>query len=191
MNELPALLEALLLAAGEPLSRARLLEVLGDEVDAAMLDLALQELASSYAERGMELVEVASGLRLQAGARFAPWLVKLHPQRPPRYSRAVLETLALIAWKQPITRAEIEAIRGVAVNPAILKTLQERGWVHSVGKRETPGRPELLATTQQFLDDFSLQSREDLAARLLLRDVDAAEHTSSAGQLRHEAVTLT
>lgn len=170
MNSLPALLEALLLAAGEPLSRARLLDILADEADAAMLDQALQELALHYAERGIELVEVASGLRLQASARFAPWLVKLHPQRPPRYSRAVLETLALIAWKQPITRAEIEAIRGVSVNPAILKTLHERGWVHSVGKRETPGRPELLGTTRQFLDDFGLQSQDELAQRVFEHD---------------------
>ncbi len=170
MNSLSALLEALLLAAGEPLSRARLLEILADEADAAMLDQALQELASHYAGRGIELVEVASGLRLQASVRFAPWLVKLHPQRPPRYSRAVLETLALIAWKQPITRAEIEAIRGVSVNPAILKTLHERGWVHRVGQRETPGRPELLGTTRQFLDDFGLQSQDELAQRVFAHD---------------------
>ncbi|OYY74862.1 MAG: SMC-Scp complex subunit ScpB [Gammaproteobacteria bacterium 28-57-27] len=166
MKSLPALVEALLLAAGEPVSRARLAEVLGDEVDAAMLDQALHTLAASYAERGIELVEVASGLRLQASSRFAPWLVKLNPQRAPRYSRAVLETLALIAWKQPITRAEIEAIRGVAVNPSILKTLHERGWIHSVGRRETPGRPEPLGTTRQFLDDFNLRSLDELAEKL-------------------------
>ena len=170
MKSLPALLEALLLAAGEPVSRARLAEILGDEVSRPMLDEALHTLKASYAERGIELVEVASGLRLQASERFAPWLVKLHPQRPPRYSRAVLETLALIAWKQPITRAEIEAIRGVSVNPVIIKTLTERGWVHSVGKRETPGRPELLATTKQFLDDFNLQSLDELASRLFPQD---------------------
>ncbi|MGD9887744.1 MAG: SMC-Scp complex subunit ScpB [Halothiobacillaceae bacterium] len=167
MKSLPALLEALLLAAGEPVSRARLAEILGDEVSTSELDAALQALKASYAERGIELVEVASGLRLQASERFAPWLVKLYPQRPPRYSRAVLETLALIAWKQPITRAEIEAIRGVSVNPVILKTLTERGWVHSVGKRETPGRPELLATTTQFLDHFNLRTQDDLAEKLL------------------------
>ena len=170
MKSLPALLEALLLAAGEPVSRARLAEILGDEVSRPMLDEALHTLKASYAERGIELVEVASGLRLQASERFAPWLVKLHPQRPPRYSRAVLETLALIAWKQPITRAEIEAIRGVSVNPVIIKTLTERGWVHSVGKRETPGRPELLATTKQFLDDFNLQSLDELASCLFPQD---------------------
>ena len=170
MKSLPALLEALLLAAGEPVSRARLAEILGDEVSRPMLDEALHTLKASYAERGIELVEVASGLRLQASERFAPWLVKLHPQRPPRYSRAVLETLALIAWKQRITRAEIEAIRGVSVNPVILTTLTERGWVHSVGKRETPGRPELLATTKQFLDDFNLQSLDELASRLFPQD---------------------
>ncbi len=166
MIALPALLEALLLAAGEPLSRARLAEILGDEVDAAMLDQALSTLAESYAERGIELIEVASGLRLQASSRFAPWLVKLQPQRPPRYSRAVLETLALIAWKQPITRADVEAIRGVSLNPTILKTLSERGWVQSMGKRETPGRPELLGTTRQFLDDFGLKTLDELAQHI-------------------------
>jgi len=166
MNALPALLEALLLAAGEPLSRARLAEILGDEVDATMLDQALSTLTASYAERGIELIEVASGFRLQASQRFAPWLVKLNPQRPPRYSRAVLETLALIAWKQPITRAEIEAIRGVSLNPTILKALSERGWVQSVGKRETPGRPELLGTTRQFLDDFGLKNLDELAQHI-------------------------
>ncbi len=166
MNDLPALLEALLLAAGEPVSRARLADILGNDVDGAMLDQALGTLAANYAERGIELVEVASGLRLQAHRRFAPWLVKLHPQKPPRYSRAMLETLALIAWKQPLTRAEIEAIRGVSVNPSILKTLQERGWINSLGRKETPGRPELLGTTPQFLDDFGLQSLDELAQRL-------------------------
>jgi len=170
MNHLPALLEALLLAAGEPLSRRRLAEILGDEVDATMLDQALSALASSYAERGIELVEVASGMRLQASGRYAPWLAKLQPQRPPRYSRAVLETLALIAWKQPITRAEIEAVRGVSINPAILKTLSERGWIQSAGKRETPGRPELLVTTRQFLDDFGLQSLDHLAQQLFITE---------------------
>ena len=167
MKSLPALIEALLLAAGEPVSRARLADILGDDdVSASMLDQALQTLSASYAERGIELVEVASGLRLQASACFAPWLVKLSPTRAPRYSRAVLETLALIAWKQPVTRAEIEAIRGVSINPTILKTLTERGWVQSVGKRETPGRPELLGTTRQFLDDFNLQSLDELATRM-------------------------
>jgi segregation and condensation protein B len=166
MNALPSLIEALLLAAGEPVSRARLLDILGEDVEEAQFNQALQTLAASYAERGIELVEVASGLRLQASARFAPWLLKLQPQRPPRYSRAVLETLALIAWKQPITRAEIEAIRGVSINPAILKTLYERGWIVVVGKRETPGRPELLGTTRQFLDDFNLRSVDELAQRM-------------------------
>jgi segregation and condensation protein B len=166
MNALPALLEALLLAAGEPLSRARLAEILGDEVDAAMLDQALNTLTDSYAERGIELIEVASGLRLQASSRYAPWLAKLQPQRAPRYSRAVLETLALIAWKQPITRAEIEAIRGVSLNPTILKTLSDRGWVQSMGRRETPGRPELLGTTRQFLDDFGLKNLDELAQHI-------------------------
>ncbi len=161
------LLEAVLLAAGEPLSRARLAEILGEAMDAAELDEALRGLAQSYAERGFELVEVAGGLRLQARERFAPWLARIHPERPARYSRAVLETLALIAWRQPITRAEIEAVRGVSLNPAIIRSLQERGWVMVVGRKEAPGRPELLATTRQFLDDFQLASMEELARKVL------------------------
>ncbi|MDM7322748.1 MAG: SMC-Scp complex subunit ScpB [Gammaproteobacteria bacterium] len=166
LTPLQQILEAVLLAAGEPLSRARLEEIMGEEVDATTLDEALRGLAASYAERGFELVEVASGLRLQARERFAPWIARLSPERPARYSRAVLETLALIAWKQPVTRAEIEAVRGVSVNPNIMRTLQERGWITVVGKREGPGRPDLWGTTRQFLDDFNLQSLEDLAARV-------------------------
>ncbi|MEW6764870.1 MAG: SMC-Scp complex subunit ScpB [Pseudomonadota bacterium] len=166
LTPIQQILEAILLSAGEPLSRPRLAEIMGAEVDAAALDEALRGLAASYAERGFELVEVASGLRLQARERFAPWIARLTPERPPRYSRAVLETLALIAWKQPVTRAEIEAVRGVSVNPAILKTLHERGWIVVVGRKETPGRPELLGTTRQFLDDFNLSGLEDLAEKV-------------------------
>lgn len=166
LTPLQQILEAVLLAAGEPLSRKRLAEVVGEEVDAATLDKAIQDLAASYAERGFELVEVASGLRLQARERFAPWIARLSPERYARYSRAVLETLALIAWKQPITRAEIEAVRGVAVNPNILRTLQERGWITVVGKKEGPGRPDLWGTTRQFLDDLNLKSLEELAEQV-------------------------
>ena len=169
------IIEAVLLAAGEPLSRSRLAEIMGDDVDAATLDEALRGLAASYAERGFELIEVASGLRLQARERFAPWIARLSPERPQRYSRAVLETLALIAWRQPITRAEIEDVRGVSVNPAIVRTLQERGWITVVGKRETPGRPELFGTTRQFLDDFNLSSLDDLAQRVFPEPQGAEE----------------
>lgn len=166
LSPLQQILEAVLLAAGEPLSRARLEEIMGEDVDAATLDEALRGLAASYAERGFELVEVASGLRLQARERFAPWIARLSPERPARYSRAVLETLALIAWKQPVTRAEIEAVRGVSINPNIIRTLQERGWITVVGKKEAPGRPDLLGTTRQFLDDFNLSSMDELARRV-------------------------
>lgn len=164
LTPLQQILEAVLLAAGEPLSRERLAAIL--EVERPALEEALQGLAVSYAERGFELVEVASGLRLQARERFAPWIARLSPERPARYSRAVLETLALIAWKQPITRAEIETVRGVAVNPNILRTLQERGWITVLGKKEAPGRPDLWGTTRQFLDDFNLKSLEELAERV-------------------------
>lgn len=166
LTPLQQLLEAVLLAAGEPVTRARLARIVGDEVDAVTLDEALRGLAESYADRGVELVEVASGLRIQARERFAPWIRRLQPERQTRYSRAVLETLALIAWRQPITRAEIEAVRGVAVHANIIRTLQERGWISVVGRKETPGRPEMFATTKQFLDDFNLSNMDELARRV-------------------------
>lgn len=175
LTPLQQIIEAVLLSAGEPLSRSRLAEIMGDDVDADTLDQAIRGLAASYAERGFELIEVASGLRLQARERFAPWIARLSPERPPRYSRAVLETLALIAWRQPITRAEIEEVRGVSVNPAIVRTLQERGWITVVGKRETPGRPEMFGTTRQFLDDFNLSSLDDLAQRVFPVPQEAEE----------------
>jgi segregation and condensation protein B len=122
--------------------------------------------------RGIELVEVASGWRYQVRARFADWVNRLFDEKPQRYSRALLETLAIIAYRQPITRAEIEDIRGVSVSAGIIKTLQEREWVRVVGNREVPGRPELLATTRQFLDYFNLKSLSDLPPLSEIKDFD-------------------
>ncbi|MCH8493979.1 MAG: SMC-Scp complex subunit ScpB [Idiomarina sp.] len=124
----------------------------------------LDELKEDYRERGIELVEVASGYRFQTRPELGPALVQMWPDRAPRYSAALLETLALIAWRQPVTRGEIEAVRGVSVSTQIMKTLQERGWVKIVGHKEVPGRPALYATTKAFLDYFSLQSVADLPA---------------------------
>ena len=141
---------------------------------------ALESLQQDYRERGVQLVEVASGFRFQTRADLAPALVQMWPDRAPRYSAALLETLALIAWRQPITRGEIEAVRGVSVSTQIMKTLQERGWVKQVGHKEVPGRPALYATTKAFLDYFSLASLADLPA---LAQAPTAFANGSQGEL--------
>jgi segregation and condensation protein B len=175
MPELKTVLEALLLAAGEPLTLDRLLTAFPEterpERDA--LRAALAELAADYAGRGLELVEVASGFRLQVPQAFAPWVARLWEERAASYSRALLETLALIAYRQPVTRGEIEAVRGVSVSSSIMKTLQERGWIKVIGYREVPGRPALFATTRAFLDYFNLKSLSELPPLAAPRDLDA------------------
>jgi segregation and condensation protein B len=157
-------LEAALLAAGRPLSVAELEQLFeeGRRPAGSAVRAALAALAEDYEGRGIELKETASGYRIQVRAAFAAEIVKLWPERPQRYSRALLETLALIAYRQPITRAEIESVRGVAVNPNILRTLTERAWIRVVGHRDVPGHPELLGTTRDFLDYFGLKSLDDL-----------------------------
>ncbi|MCL7462050.1 SMC-Scp complex subunit ScpB [Pseudomonas sp. NW5] len=173
-RQLAPVLEAILLAAGRPLSLAALGELFDDaeRPSAQQLREALGVLGGSCLGRGCELVEVASGYRLQVRARFAPWVSRLWEERPARYSRALLETLALIAYRQPVTRGEIEEVRGVAVNSNIIRTLQERDWIRVVGHREVPGRPALLATTRQFLDDFNLKSLEELPPLSALRELE-------------------
>lgn len=173
-RQLAPLLEAILLAAGKPLS----IEALGElfeEVERPspkLLREALGVLGGSCLGRGFELCEVGSGYRLQVRARFAPWVGRLWEERPQRYSRALLETLALIAYRQPITRGEIEDVRGVAVNSNIIRTLQEREWIRVVGHREVPGRPALFATTRGFLDDFNLKSLDELPPLAVLRELE-------------------
>jgi len=165
MNEnLAAILEALLLASCEPLSVEKLSELFdeSERPQAATIREALAQLATSCEGRAVELLEVASGFRLQIRAAFAPWTARLSEERAPRYSRALLETLALIAWRGPITRGEIEDIRGVTVSSSIIKTLQERNWISVVGQRDVPGKPELLATSKAFLDHFGLKSLAEL-----------------------------
>lgn len=161
------LVEALLLAHPEPVSLEALGGMVGQETDAALLESALDRLASRYeTHRFIQLDrltrEGVAHWRLVASASLAPYLKAGDPARPPRLTRAALETLALVAWRQPITRGEIEAARGVAVNPQILKQLTERGWVRSLGHRDTPGRPEMLGTTRTFLQDFGIDSLDQL-----------------------------
>jgi segregation and condensation protein B len=166
MNEsyLRNVIEAALLAAGSPLSLADLQRLFEEQArpSSAQLHEALGQLAAEYAGRGIELKETASGYRIQVRQELAPEISRLWPERAARYSRALLETLALIAYRQPITRAEIEAVRGVAVNSNIIGTVIERGWVRVVGHRDVPGHPELLGTTREFLDYFGLKNLDEL-----------------------------
>ncbi|MFJ3053036.1 SMC-Scp complex subunit ScpB [Pseudomonas nitroreducens] len=163
-QELATLLEGILLAAGKPMSLERLGELFeeAERPEPQQFRDALAVLGLSCVGRAYELKEVATGYRLQVREKFAPWVGRLWEERPQRYSRALLETLALIAYRQPITRGEIEEIRGVAVNTQIVKTLMEREWIRIVGYREVPGRPAMLATTRTFLDYFNLKSLEEL-----------------------------
>src|SRR3984893_9157098 len=157
-------IEAALLAAGTPLPVAELTRLFDDSArpSAQQVRAALAALAAEYSGRCIELKETASGFRIQVRRELAAEISRLWPERAPRYSRALLETLALIAYRQPITRAEIEAVRGVAVNPNIIRTVIERNWVRVVGHRDVPGHPELLGTTREFLDYFSLKSLDEL-----------------------------
>lgn len=171
------LVEAALMVAGRPLPVDRLQAVCacedgGSPPSREAIRAALEALAADYVGRGIELKEVASGFRVQARAELAPWLSRLWEERAPRYSRALLETLAIIAYRQPITRGEIEDIRGVSVSGGILKTLLERGWVRVAGHRDVPGRPAVYATTREFLDYFNLRSLADLPSLAELRDID-------------------
>jgi segregation and condensation protein B len=175
LDALKPVIEAALMAAQEPLDVGRLVALFEGDLDRPDRDAvraALVQLQDDYADRGIELVEVASGFRFQVRARYAPWVNRLFEEKPQRYSRALLETLAIIAYRQPITRAEIEDIRGVSVSTGIIRTLQEREWVRVVGNREVPGRPELLATTRQFLDYFNLKNLSDLPTLAEIKDFE-------------------
>jgi segregation and condensation protein B len=155
-------LEAALLAATEPLTVQQLKRLFRGEVDADNLRKVLDELKGEWAERSIELTAVASGWRFRVKPEFQGYIERIASERPPKYSRAVLETLAIIAYRQPVTRGDIEDIRGVVVSPPTLKALEERGWIEEIGHRETPGRPALFATTKQFLDDLNLRSLEEM-----------------------------
>ena len=155
-------LEAALICSSQPMALREMSALFAGEVGNDTLRDLLEELAEECKGRAIELVAVATGWRYQSRAELAPYLARLDPERPPKYSRAVLETLAIIAYRQPVTRGDIEDIRGVAVASSVMKQLEDRGWIEAIGYREAPGRPALLATTRQFLDDLGLATLEQL-----------------------------
>lgn len=162
IRELKNVLEVALLTSHQPLSLDDMLRLFTERLERATLRMLLDELKHDWAERTMELVQVASGYRFQAREQYTTYLMRLHPEKQAKYSRAVMETLAIIAYRQPVTRGDIEEIRGVAVNPNVMRQLQERDWIDVVGQREVPGRPSLYATTKHFLNDFNLRSLDEL-----------------------------
>lgn len=177
------IVEGAILAAAQPMTIARILELFDEDVAPTKDDVlaALQDIQADNVERGFELKEVASGWRFQVREELAPWVNRLWDEKPQKYSRALLETLSLIAYRQPITRGDIEEIRGVAVSSHIMKTLMERDWVKVVGHRDVPGRPSLYATTRQFLDYFNLKNLEDLPSLSEIRDLDEMNNVLNLG----------
>lgn len=161
-DQIARIIEAALLTASEPLAINDLKKLFEDNIDKKILLASLTTLGEKWGDSGIELVSVAGGWRFQSKPEMQVFLDRLSPQRSPRYSRAVMETLAIIAYRQPVTRGDIEAIRGVAVSTPIIKTLESRGWIETIGQRDIPGRPYLYATTRHFLDDLNLQSLEQL-----------------------------
>lgn len=161
-SDAECVIEAALMSSPQALSIKDLVGLFDEQVGVDSIKRALRDLQMRWTGRGVALVEVATGWRFQTEARIRPFLDRLHPEKPPKYSRATLETLAIIAYRQPVTRGDIEDIRGVVVNSALLKQLEERGWIEVIGHRDTVGRPALLATTRQFLDDLGLQSLDQL-----------------------------
>ena len=171
-EKLEKILEALLLASEQPLSTEQLYRLLAADLGVGKKDIreALDRLSATLADRAAELQEVASGFRIQVRRDYAEWVSRLWQEKPPKLSRALLETLALVCYRQPITRGEIEEVRGVALSPNIVRTLLERGWIREVGQKEVPGRPSLFGTTPQFLDEFNLKSLDDLPALQEIKD---------------------
>jgi segregation and condensation protein B len=191
-EQLQQILEAALLAAGEPLSTSQLAALFTDDERPPIGEISrsLEQLRVDCANRGVELKKVASGYRLQVRQDLNEWVARLWTERPQRYSRALLETMALIAYRQPITRGEIESVRGVSVSTSIIRTLQERDWIRVVGHRDVPGKPALFGTTKTFLDSFNLQNLDDLPTLAEIRDMENLEpelqlepvHTETDGQ---------
>jgi segregation and condensation protein B len=187
LDQIKRVLEAVLLTAQEPLSLSELKRLFDEDLENETLRKVLAELREDWNGRGVELVNVASGWRFRTKPEYQKFVERLNPQKPPRYSRAVLETLAIIAYRQPVTRGDIEDIRGVTVSANILKTLEARGWIDVVGHREVPGRPELFATTKTFLDDLNLRSLEELPP---LEDLGTlVDSSGAAGALPLEEAT--
>jgi segregation and condensation protein B len=169
------IIEAVLMAAGKPLTVDQVLAVFQDDGKPSREEVrqVIETLQTEYEGRGIELVRVASGYRIQVKQDMEPWVSRLVDEKPARYSRALLETLALVAYRQPITRGEIEDIRGVSVSSSIMKTLQERNWARIVGHRDVPGKPAMFGTTRQFLDYFNLKSLDELPSLMELKDLDS------------------
>lgn len=175
LAEIKRILETVLLAGSGPMTLNELKRVFEVELSNNFLRLALEELRSDWQGRGVELVQLAEGWRFQTKVEYQHYLDRLNPEKPPRYSRATLETLAVIAYRQPVSRGDVEEIRGVAVNTQIVRTLEERGWIEVVGHREVPGRPALLGTTKQFLSDLGLRALAELPPLPeLAKDIQAA-----------------
>jgi segregation and condensation protein B len=196
-SEVKRVIEAALLASPEPLGLPELKRLFDGELSADTLRNLLTEIGEEWKGRAVELVHVASGWRFQTTADFTPYVERLAPEKPPKYSRAVMETLAIIAYRQPVTRGDIEDIRGVVVSTQIVQSLEARGWIDVVGHRETPGRPALYATTKKFLDDLGLRSLEELppleeiAKTLQLEPVPTAEAGTRPANAEPEQATGT
>ncbi len=174
-EQLKNIIEAALMVSESPVSLTQLLALFEKELDGperADVRAAVDQIAEDYRGRGIELKEVASGFRIQVNGDYSEWINLLFEDRPPRYSRALLETLAIIAYRQPVTRAEIEEIRGVSVSSNIIRTLQERSWIRVVGQRDIPGKPELLATSKEFLDYFNLKKLSELPSLAEIKDFE-------------------
>lgn len=198
LAQIKRILETVLLTSQEPLALSDLKKLFDEELGNEMLRKALEELRDDWQGKGVELVNVASGWRFRARPDYQRFVDRLNPEKPPRYSRAVLETLAIIAYKQPVTRGDIENIRGVTVSSNIIRTLETRGWIDAVGHREVPGRPALYATTKAFLDDLNLRSLEELPPLddlgALVDSAAAAPQLPEVGranQSANQAVTMT
>ena len=198
MLDAKRVLEAALLCADQPMSIRDALALFDEAVEESQLRDLLEDIRTEWNDRGLQLVEVASGWRFQSHPEMAHYLEKLHPEKPPRYSRAVLETLAIIAYRQPVTRGDIEEIRGVTIHTQLIKQLEDRGWIEAVGHRESVGRPALLATTRQFLDDLGLASLRELpaltapgqAGEALGALMDAADSVEAVGPLDSASAAL-
>jgi len=174
-TKLKLIIEAALLAAGKPLTADNLLDLFQEEEKPERSEVreAIGSLQEEYAERSIEILEVGGGIRINVRADYAPWISRLWEERPARYSRALLETLAIIAYRQPVTRGEIEEIRGVSVSSSITKTLMERNWIRVVGHRDVPGKPALLATTKEFMNYFGLKGLDQLPTLAEIKDLDS------------------
>lgn len=187
-SEAKRVMEGALLATAEPLSLGALRRLFDEDIGADTVRRLLQELREDWSGRAVELVHLASGWRFQTRPEFQHYVERMQPEKPPRYSRAVMETLAIVAYRQPVTRGDIEDIRGVSVSPQVVKTLEARGWIDVVGHRETPGRPALYGTTKTFLDDLGLRSLEELPP--LEEIAQTLQYDPIAGEIRAEQDAL-